>query len=856
MAHVDDRIRAAGKFFRRGGEKWLLKGVSYGPFEGADSLPRPERAESDLRQIAALGFNTLRLYASPPEWFLEVCAAHQLNVLIGLQWPAHTDFLRDRRSARGIIRQARETVRGFRGSRTVLGFFVGNEVPATMLRWLGVARVRRFIERLIAMCRREFPEAIFAYATYPSTEFLNPRNADFIAYNVYLERREDFEHYLVRLQNIAGDQPLVISEFGLDTRTHGEAQQAATLLWAWESALRAGLAGQIVFSFTDEWFTAGREMSEWGFGVVTRGRREKEACPVLGGWLPGLSRPGQGVRLRRTPRISVIVCTFNGSPTLRRALESLERLVHPDHEVIVVDDGSSDAVPEIAAEFREVRYLRIEHAGLSAARNAGARAATGEILAFLDDDAAADDDWLAYLSLAFERERVGAAGGPNIPPENAGFVAACVAAAPGGPAHVLMNDSDAEHVPGCNLAVRREAWEEVGGFDERYRTAGDDVDFCWRLMDHGYRIAFHAGAMVWHDRRSKVAAFLRQQIGYGQAEALLIKQHRHRFGKLGGARWRGSIYEPVWQRVSGLAGVIYHGVFGYAPYQVLYAPPHSAANEIMTSVHWLIAAAIAGAVGFRVPWMSAVAVVMVLVPVGIAARTAWRSPLPFPHDHAGGKVLVFWLALAQPVVRGLARLAGCVRHASFPSGPWLTGPLWRRPLWRRRKNVAELALWSEHGRDRDVLLKTVLDELSAAGWAAAVGDAWAPWDIEVRRGRWWDIRCTTVTEFHGGANRLTRVRLSTRATRRTLVLATVLVAGVLPLAASTGVLGIWILAMSFLAWLGLEFHHGAVAAQALRLILHTARKNGFRLLNDPPPVPANETRMAESATGEQAPELP
>jgi len=69
-------------------------------------------------------------------------------------------------------------------------------------------------------------------------------------------------------------------------------------------------------------------------------------------------------------------------------------------------------------------------------------------------------------------------GGPNLPPPEDSVVAACVAASPGGPLHVLLDDVEAEHIPGCNMAFRREVLEEIGGFDPIYRSAGDDVDVC------------------------------------------------------------------------------------------------------------------------------------------------------------------------------------------------------------------------------------------------------------------------------------------------------------------------------------------------------------------------------------------
>ena len=74
---------------------------------------------------------------------------------------------------------------------------------------------------------------------------------------------------------------------------------------------------------------------------------------------------------------------------------------------------------------------------------------------------------------------------PNVSPPAQNWVQACVAAAPGGPSHVLLTDTVAEHIPGCNMAFYRWAFENVGGFDPEYRKAGDDVDFCWRIQQAG-----------------------------------------------------------------------------------------------------------------------------------------------------------------------------------------------------------------------------------------------------------------------------------------------------------------------------------------------------------------------------------
>ena len=92
-------------------------------------------------------------------------------------------------------------------------------------------------------------------------------------------------------------------------------------------------------------------------------------------------------------------------------------------------------------------------------------------------------------------------------------MAQCIARAPGGPTHVLLDDRIAEHVPGCNMAFRRDALLAIGGFNPIYLRAGDDVDVCWRLQARGWKIGFASSALVWHHHRSSIKAYWRQQVG-------------------------------------------------------------------------------------------------------------------------------------------------------------------------------------------------------------------------------------------------------------------------------------------------------------------------------------------------------
>ena len=94
------------------------------------------------------------------------------------------------------------------------------------------------------------------------------------------------------------------------------------------------------------------------------------------------------------------------------------------------------------------------------------------------------------------------------------------------------------------------------------------MDFCWRLREAGHRLGFAPGAFVWHWRRPTIRTFLRQQLGYGQAERLLLAKHPVRFSRHGGARWQGFVYGGGAVRVMA-DSIIYHGPLGDAGYQAI-----------------------------------------------------------------------------------------------------------------------------------------------------------------------------------------------------------------------------------------------------------------------------------------------
>src|SRR5207237_8925111 len=148
-------------------------------------------------------------------------------------------------------------------------------------RWSGVRRVTEFVEELVRVGRDNDPGSLFSYATYPPTEFLLPQNVDFFCFNVYLHDQRDFERYLLRLQNLTEEHPLILGEFGMDTIRHSQDEQADMLSWHVDSVIKCGLAGTIFFSWTDEWYTGEQVITDWAFGLVSRDRHPNEALHLV-----------------------------------------------------------------------------------------------------------------------------------------------------------------------------------------------------------------------------------------------------------------------------------------------------------------------------------------------------------------------------------------------------------------------------------------------------------------------------------------------------------------------------------------------------------------------------------------------
>lgn len=752
--HVLARPRVSGKFLFVGEEKLFVRGVTYGTFRpdaNGNEFQYPEIVARDFAMMAAHGINTVRTYTVPPRWLLDLALEHGLYVMIGLPWEQHITFLDDRRRVQSIGERIQAGVRACAGHPAVLCYALGNEIPAAIVRWHGRRRIERFLEHLYCLAKTHDADALVTYVNYPSTEYVQLPFVDVVCFNVYLETQERLQRYLARLQNLAGDRPLLITELGLDSRRHGKEAQARALAWQVRAAFASGCAGALVFSWTDEWHRGGHDIEDWDFGLTERNRQPKPALAAVReafAEVPLLPRA-------HWPRISVVVCTYNGSRTIRECCEGLQRVQYPNFEVIIVNDGSTDATAKIVSEFA-YRVISTSNMGLSHARNLGMQAATGEIVAYLDDDAIPDTHWLTYLAAAFARTQHVGIGGPNVTIKEDGWIAECIGNSPGNPTHILLSDEVAEHIPGCNMAFRKSALEAIGGFDPQFRIAGDDVDVCWRLQQAGGTLGFSPAAMVWHHRRNAVRAYWKQQLNYGKAEALLELKWPEKYNRLGHHNWQGRIYSAGGARARLFnRGRIYYGVWGSGLFQALYQGAPETWHAFLLMPEWfLFGAGLALLALIGVIWppmLLALPALAVVVCVSLleAGWNAANAPLPFKpnafYARSLRRGLIAFLHLLQPLGRLCGRLGSGLAPWRRHAKPEFAFP---RP---RRSNI-----WSEQWRSTEERLTALKEALRASGIVVKTGGEFDRWDLEVRGGIFGMMRLRLAQEEHGAGKQLLR----------------------------------------------------------------------------------------------------
>src|SRR6266478_2444133 len=325
------------------------------------------------------------------------------------------------------------------------------------------------------------------------------------------------------------------------------------------------------------------------------------------------------------------------------------------------------------------------------------------------------------------------------------------------------------------MAFRKAALQAIGGFDPKFRVAGDDVDVCWRLQQQGGTLGFHPAAMVWHHRRNSVRAYWRQQKGYGRAEALLERKWPEKYNSAGHLRWSGRLYGKGLIRALGQVTRIYHGIWGCAPFQRLYQAGPGAMGSTLLMPEWYLIVfglGLVAAVGWKCErlWMT---LPLFLLAAGTSIIQAWRSTAgaifaTAPRSATERLRLRFFTAflyLLQPV----ARLCGRLQYGLSPWRTQAKGFSIPYPM--------NYQVWRESWQAPAQWMETVERLVRVAGATVLRGGDFDRWDLELRGGLLGSCRVRMMVEEHGAGRQLVRFRFWPRPALLVLVVMALLVGG-------------------------------------------------------------------------------
>jgi GT2 family glycosyltransferase len=206
--------------------------------------------------------------------------------------------------------------------------------------------------------------------------------------------------------------------------------------------------------------------------------------------------------------ISVVIALYNGAATIEDQLDALATQTYGDFEVVVADNGSMDGGVDVVRAHRVGALLvdASDRRGQGHARNVGAAAASGDKLLFCDQDDVADSHWVEAMAQALDRwDLVG--GHTDCEKLNADVR---------GWREPLQRPDHVGVAFGCNLGVRRRAWEGAGGWPLGWHGGYEDVAFSWSVRNAGFTFGYASEAIMYYRYRTSLRAHMRQQYAYGR----------------------------------------------------------------------------------------------------------------------------------------------------------------------------------------------------------------------------------------------------------------------------------------------------------------------------------------------------
>jgi glycosyltransferase involved in cell wall biosynthesis len=243
--------------------------------------------------------------------------------------------------------------------------------------------------------------------------------------------------------------------------------------------------------------------------------------------------------------ISVVIPAYNAEKTIARCVQEILNSCSQPTEIIVVDDGSSDNTEKVLQEFScRIKIIRQKNQGPAAARNTGAKAASGEVIVFTDSDTIPEADWLSEIRKAFTDKTIKAAAGCyNIANSNSKL------------SQVIQQELEQRYMRyknfikfggTYNLAVSKNEFNKVDGFDTSYTAAsGEDNDFCYKLLKNKVKIKFLPKAKVKHFHTESPVKYLKEQYRHGYWRAKLYATHPSKLAGDDYTYWKDMIEPPL-----------------------------------------------------------------------------------------------------------------------------------------------------------------------------------------------------------------------------------------------------------------------------------------------------------------------
>lgn len=232
--------------------------------------------------------------------------------------------------------------------------------------------------------------------------------------------------------------------------------------------------------------------------------------------------------MKYLPKVSIIIPSKKINDYIKESIPKILDLDWPKFEIIIVIDK-----PVNNFHWPKTKIVASANVGPAKKRDLSLNYATGEILAFLDDDAYPETDWLKQAIIHFKNKKIAAVGGPAITPSHDSLIQKISGAVSesyfggGGARNRFLSIGKSKEIddwPTVNLLIRKTVFEKLGGFDTSY-WPGEDTKLCLDIINAGYKIIYEPQAIVYHHRRTNLFSHLKQIGNYGLHRGFFVKKY-------------------------------------------------------------------------------------------------------------------------------------------------------------------------------------------------------------------------------------------------------------------------------------------------------------------------------------------